>query len=338
MARTKGMLNLSGNLEVNAGAPLDARTVVPTAADLLVASNFQYKYVGMPVVVQATGDMYILTGNDVTVSANWKQVGSGGGGSSYTAGDGISISNDEISVKAGSNLSFDSSGNLNATDTTYTAGTNVSISNQNVISATDTTYTAGTGIDITNNVISATGGGGTSYTAGDGIDITNNVISVDEMASADMSEIIDPVPGVGTHFHTYSEDEQIVAYFEEYVGGVKGKKPIYEKMIVNYIPSASTGTVLTINATDIDPNIKMLFDYKVLAGWDYTATGIRTLVKELPLVNGDGKTWMSYNEIGIFAEHSTNYFRVNINVGAEGAGSNRNYDIYFIAQYTKTTD
>lgn len=160
MARTKGMLNLSGNLEVNAGAPLDARSVVPTVADLTVASNFQYKYVGMTVVVQATGDMYILIANDVTVAANWKQVGSGGGGSSYTAGNGIDISNDEISVKAGSNLSFDSSGNLNATDTKYTAGTNVSISNQNVISATDTTYTAGTGINITNNVISATGGGG----------------------------------------------------------------------------------------------------------------------------------------------------------------------------------
>lgn len=98
MARTKGMLNLSGNLEVNAGAPLDARSVVPTVADLTVAANFQYKYVGMPVVVQATGDMYVLTANDVTVAANWKQIGSGGGGTSYTAGDGIVIENDEIST------------------------------------------------------------------------------------------------------------------------------------------------------------------------------------------------------------------------------------------------
>lgn len=92
------MLNLSGNLEVNAGAPLDARTVVPTVADLTIASNFQYKYVGMPVVVQATGDMYILLANDVTDIANWKLSGSGGGGSSYTAGDGIVIEDDEIST------------------------------------------------------------------------------------------------------------------------------------------------------------------------------------------------------------------------------------------------
>ena len=33
MARAKGMLNLSGNLEVLAGAPLDARDRVPTKAD-----------------------------------------------------------------------------------------------------------------------------------------------------------------------------------------------------------------------------------------------------------------------------------------------------------------
>lgn len=185
MARTKGMLNLSGNLEVNAGAPLDARTVVPTLADLTVASNFQYKYVGMPVVVQATGDMYILTANDVTVAANWKKIGSGGG-SSYTAGDGIDITNDAISVKAGSNLSFDSSGNLNAADTTYTAGTNVSISNQNVISATDTTYTAGTGIDITNDVISVTGASiikkltGTLITGNTVIAFTDSLVSTAE--------------------------------------------------------------------------------------------------------------------------------------------------------------
>ena len=231
MARTKGMLNLSGNLEVNAGAPLDARSVVPTVADLTIASNFQYKYVGMPVVVQATGDMYILTANDVTVAANWKQIGSGGGGSSYTAGDGIDITNDEISVKAGSNLSFDSSGNLNATDTTYTAGTNVSISNQNVISATDTTYTAGTGIDITNNVISATGGGGTSYTAGDGIVIENDEISTDNMPAADMAEIVNPLPSVSFHLHTYSTSAQKI-------GTWTNGKAIYE--IVGALPTGAT--------------------------------------------------------------------------------------------------
>lgn len=43
--------------------------------------------------------------------------------------------------------------------TTYTAGDNIQISADNVISATDTTYTAGSGIDITSDVISATNTG-----------------------------------------------------------------------------------------------------------------------------------------------------------------------------------
>ena len=48
----------------------------------------------------------------------------------------------------GSNLSLNSStGELSATDTTYTAGTNVNISAQNVISATDTTYSNFVGTD-----------------------------------------------------------------------------------------------------------------------------------------------------------------------------------------------
>ena len=34
MARTKGSANFAGSLEVLAGAPLDARSVVPTKADL----------------------------------------------------------------------------------------------------------------------------------------------------------------------------------------------------------------------------------------------------------------------------------------------------------------
>ena len=41
--------------------------------------------------------------------------GGGGGGGSYSAGNGISIVNDEISVKIGTGLAFDASGNLTAT-------------------------------------------------------------------------------------------------------------------------------------------------------------------------------------------------------------------------------
>ena len=72
----------------------------------------------------------------------------GSGGATYTAGEGIDIEYNTISVDtdtiqskltAGDNITI-SDGTIAATDTTYTAGTNVSISDANVISATDTTY------------------------------------------------------------------------------------------------------------------------------------------------------------------------------------------------------
>lgn len=73
----------------------------------------------------------------------------GGGGGSYTEGEGIDINNGEISVKLRSSnpgLAFDNDGNLYAT------------------------------------------GSGGSYTEGDGIDITNNVISIDEPVYITMTE------------------------------------------------------------------------------------------------------------------------------------------------------
>ena len=62
-----------------------------------------------------------MTENEITVEQESVLVG----GATYTAGDNIQISEDNV---------------ISATDTTYTAGTNVSISEENVISATDTIY------------------------------------------------------------------------------------------------------------------------------------------------------------------------------------------------------
>lgn len=85
-----------------------------------------------------------------------KPLGGGGGGGSYTAGTGIDITDDTISVDtetiqekltAGSNINI-SDNTISATDTTYTAGSNISIS-EGVISATDTTYSNFTGTDGT---------------------------------------------------------------------------------------------------------------------------------------------------------------------------------------------
>ena len=78
MARTKGTANLSGTIEALAGGPLDARSVVPTKADLTVGSNFPYPYIGLETYVTAENKKYRLVGDDPTVEANWEEVGSGG--------------------------------------------------------------------------------------------------------------------------------------------------------------------------------------------------------------------------------------------------------------------
>lgn len=80
MARGKGTANLAASLEVLAGAPLDARDVCPTVADLYVAANWPYKYIGMKTTVQATGDTYRLVNLDVTQESSWVLDGGGSGG------------------------------------------------------------------------------------------------------------------------------------------------------------------------------------------------------------------------------------------------------------------
>ena len=78
MARSKGSANFAGSLEVLADAPIDSRQVVPTKADLTVASNFPYFYEGMPVYCKDEKKIYVLTGSSVTVAANWAAVGGDG--------------------------------------------------------------------------------------------------------------------------------------------------------------------------------------------------------------------------------------------------------------------
>ena len=128
-----------------------------------------------------------------------------GGGGSYTAGSGIDITNDVISVDtttiqskltAGANIQINGN-TISATDTntTYSAGSGLNL-NGTTFSA-DTTVlqeklTAGSGISISGNTISATGGGGQSYSAGHGIDITNNTISVD---ASDLAGDFLPIQG-----------------------------------------------------------------------------------------------------------------------------------------------
>lgn len=81
MARAKGTAILAASLEVQAGAPLDARQKVALKADLTAANTFPYSYEGMEVYVAEEKKKYILIGEDPTVAGNWQEVGSGSEGS-----------------------------------------------------------------------------------------------------------------------------------------------------------------------------------------------------------------------------------------------------------------
>lgn len=112
-----------------------------------------------------------VLGVDAQGDVRWsKNIPGGGGGESYTAGNGISISDENV-------ISADTS----VVQPKLTAGTNVTISDQNVISAVDTFYQAGTGLNLTSgntfnvdtDVIQE------KLTAGSNITISDNVISAD---------------------------------------------------------------------------------------------------------------------------------------------------------------
>ena len=75
MARTKGTYSLSANIEMLAGAPMDARSIVPAKSDLTTSGTFPYAYVGMETYVVAENKKYRLTASDYTVLANWEEVG-----------------------------------------------------------------------------------------------------------------------------------------------------------------------------------------------------------------------------------------------------------------------
>ena len=134
--------------------------------------------------------------NPVTASAVAAAIEAGGGGSSYSAGDGISIAEDTISAKVdGTTIGVNASGELEALGgggTTYDAGTGIDIDEYNNISVKLDGNTIGVNGQGELEVLG--GGGGASYSAGAGISIdSNNAINADvdnKTVSADrLSEV-----------------------------------------------------------------------------------------------------------------------------------------------------
>lgn len=77
MARAKGSMKLGENIEPQIGAPLDARTLVKTKADLTNPKSYEYAYVGMEVMVKDELKKYVLKAKDTTLEENWEESSGG---------------------------------------------------------------------------------------------------------------------------------------------------------------------------------------------------------------------------------------------------------------------
>jgi len=76
MARSKGTLALSSNIEPRMAAPLDARLVCEFKNELTSPVSLPYTYRGMRVSVTSEGRIYMLNADDPTDINNWIDVGS----------------------------------------------------------------------------------------------------------------------------------------------------------------------------------------------------------------------------------------------------------------------
>lgn len=132
-----------GDIALGANATASGNSSVAIGSGA-TADGAEYKMnLNNQIKVTPSNQVYIYNKDNTEMICLQDQLG--GGGSSYTAGDGIDITNDVISV----------TGMVDTTTySTYTAATDTALSNK------QTTLTAGTGISIVDNVISATGGGG----------------------------------------------------------------------------------------------------------------------------------------------------------------------------------
>ena len=79
MARRLSTTRFAASLEVEAAAPLDARTRVEDMVELVDPASFPFPYEGLKVYVKSEKKTYTLVGNDTTNIANWDPEGSGGG-------------------------------------------------------------------------------------------------------------------------------------------------------------------------------------------------------------------------------------------------------------------
>ena len=255
MARQKGMLNLSGNLEPLAGAPLDSRSITPTVADLYIASNWPYKYIGMKTTVTATGDTYRLVNLDVTQESSWVKEG---------GESGQTIQYDELPAASSS---------LAGEIYQYTGTTNLQYTNGYFYECVND---GGTYKWVQTNVQPSSGGGSGHTIQEDGTDMTSraalNFVGMDvsdnseddstdveehRLTSAEISEIMGGIPNPQPRYPVIFDERGTEYKVGWYILANGTKKPVYEKSFVNItlnpIQSGQTASITPImDSTNIN--------------------------------------------------------------------------------------
>lgn len=229
---------IADGFDYKGAKPLDARIKYATTAEMKSAADGNL-YDGCMAYCVATDKYYKwLSSNTVDETlGKWREFSSGG--SSYTAGDGIVIDNDEIST--------DNLQEGDMADITYPIPAPqplvTSLGGLSDVAIISPTNKQALIYNSDTKVWENGEGGGGSYTAGDGINIDENYeISTDNLQEGDLEDVISTLPGLSSKHHRFSTSEQIVG---EWITG----EQIYEKTYVINNPT---------DAMVIDTNISTI--------------------------------------------------------------------------------
>jgi len=299
MARQKGMLNLSGNLEPLAGAPLDSRSITPTVADLYIASNWPYKYIGMKTTVTATGDTYRLVNLDVTQESSWVKEG---------GESGQTIQYDELPAASSS---------LVGAIYQYTGTTNLQYTNGYFYECVND---GGTYKWVQTNTQPGTSysdfTGATSQEAGaHGLVPAPTTGDISKFLKGDGTWATVPMPSfdysnTSPEAMNFSTDEKVIGMW------IDGK-PLYQKVFTSEFPNFNSDTRISISSYNIDV---VTYLNAIIIGVDsplisaYTGSGI----------NITGNVFVSPDKVLILRNNSHTTLGGNTT--------------YITLQYTKTTD
>lgn len=318
MARQKGMLNLSGNLEPLAGAPLDSRSITPTVADLYIASNWPYKYIGMKTTVTATGDTYRLVNLDVTQESSWVKEG---------GETGQTIQYDELPAASSS---------LAGKIYQYTGVTNLQYTNGYFYECVND---GGTYKWIQTNTQPSSGGGGGGHTIQDdgtdmtsrdalnfvGMEVDDNSedgstdVSEHRLTSAEISEIMGGIPNPQPRYPVIFDERGTEYKVGWYILANGTKKPVYQKTVNFTLPASNVKIDTGISGVD--------FVGYVSAGSTLFNGNDETVPLDTAWYNNNGTTFMFHRNNG--GSLQLRFLVIDDWIGSSGK---------ITICYTKTTD